>query len=40
MVKDPVATTFETELPDMLPKRELAKTAVFAGPPLIFPAIE
>jgi hypothetical protein len=33
MLKDPVPTTLATALPDIVPKRELAITATFAGPP-------
>ena len=39
MVNVPVVTTFVTELPDMVPKRLLAKTATLAGPPLAPPAM-
>ncbi len=37
IVKVPVVTTFATELPDMVPKRPLAITATFAGPPILCP---
>jgi hypothetical protein len=37
MVKAPVATTFAVPLPEMVPMRQLAITAVFAGPPLDLP---
>ena len=38
MVKVPVVTTFATALPEREPMKALATAAVFAGPPLVFPA--
>ena len=37
MVKVPVVTTLETELPETTPVRALATTAALAGPPRKWP---
>jgi hypothetical protein len=40
MVIPPSTATLATELPLIVPKRELEKTETFAGPPRYFPATE
>jgi hypothetical protein len=40
IVKDPEATTFATEDPEIDPNRAELNTAIFAGPPLHFPVKE
>ncbi len=40
MVNVPVPTTLATALPEIVPNKALAMTAVFAGPPVILPVIE
>ncbi len=38
IVMDPVETTFATVLPEIMAKKPLATTAIFAGPPTRLPA--
>ena len=38
MVNAPVLTTFATQLPEIVPKKALAMTAILAGPPRLRPA--
>ena len=37
MVREPVPTVFATALPEILPIKPLASTAIFAGPPTVLP---
>jgi len=37
IVNDPVVTVLATELPEIMPKKQLETTAALAGPPLVHP---
>jgi len=40
IVNDPVVTVFATELPEIMPKKQLDTTAALAGPPVVQPVRE